>query len=264
MEILVCVKGILDTEENVIEPNADGSDIKRDDLVYYINEWDNYAVEEALTIRENVGGTVTLVSIGDEEADDVLRRGLAMGADKAVHITDEAFEDSDGRGIAEILKAEAGNGQFDLILTGAQADDGAGQVGGMLAEMLGWPYASLVKQIQVLDEKAIRAGREIAGGNIEVSDIRLPCVLSIQTGINQPRYVSSRGWDQAYDIEIPMHDAETLEMTGETVGPTGARVQRLNYFSPDTGGGAKMLEGNSEQVLTKLAQLLVAGGRTNQ
>ncbi|WP_459904052.1 electron transfer flavoprotein subunit beta/FixA family protein, partial [Desulfosarcina cetonica] len=136
-----------DTAENEIEVNGSGSDIERDDLVYSVNEWDNYAVEEAIQIRDNVGGSVTVVTVGDDESEEVLRREMAMGADNGILLTDDAFEGSDGKGIATLLKAAVEKGKYDLILTGAQADDGAGQVGGMLAAMLDYPYASLVNKI---------------------------------------------------------------------------------------------------------------------
>ena len=151
MEILVCVKRVPDSAENEIELKADGSDIQRDDLVYSVNEWDNYAVEEAIQIVDRVGGSVTVATVGDEESEEVVRREMAMGANRGLLLVDPAFEGSDGRGIAAILKAAVQKGKYDLVLTGAQADDGAAQVGGMLAAMLDWPYASLVNRIEVPD-----------------------------------------------------------------------------------------------------------------
>ncbi len=110
MEILVCIKRVPDTAENEIEVNRDGTDIERDDLVYSVNEWDNYAVEEAIQIRDRVGGNVTVVSVGDDNAEEVVRREMAMGADKGILLSDDAFKGSDGKGIATILKAEVGWG----------------------------------------------------------------------------------------------------------------------------------------------------------
>jgi len=150
---LVCVKRVPDTAENEIEVADDGSDIERDDLVYSVNEWDNYAVEEAIQIVDRVGGSVTIVSVGDEDAEEVVRREMAMGANDGILLTDDAFEGSDGKGIATLLKAAVEKGNYDLILTGALADDGAGQVGGMLAAMLDLPYASIVNKIEILDDK---------------------------------------------------------------------------------------------------------------
>ena len=187
MEILVCVKRVPDTSENEIALNGAGNDIERDELAYSINEPDNYAVEEALQIVAKVGGNVTVVTVGSEEDEEVLRRQMAMGAKTGVLLADEQFAGSAGRGLASILKAFVQKGSYDLILTGVQADDGAAQVGGMLAAMLEYPFASLVNSVEVLDGRKLKITREIEGGNKEISEIDLPCVLSIQTGINEPR-----------------------------------------------------------------------------
>ena len=260
MEILVCVKRVPDTAENEIEVNSDGTDIERDDLVYSVNEWDNYAVEEAIQIKDNVGGNVTVVSVGDEESEEVVRREMAMGADNGILLSDDAFEGSDGKGIAALLKAAVDKGSYDLILTGAQADDGAAQVGGMLAAMLDLPYASLVNKIEVVDDKKIKVGREIEGGNQEMNEIDLPCVLSIQTGINEPRYVGIRGIRKVASVEIPVHGAGDLGVAADAVGSAGAKVKRLDYFVPELGEGAEMLEGSTEEIIEKLIEMLKAKG----
>jgi electron transfer flavoprotein beta subunit len=259
MEILVCVKRVPDTAENEIEVNRAGSDIERDDLVYSVNEWDNYAVEEAIQIRDKVGGSVTVVTVGDDESEEVLRREMAMGADNGLLLCDDAFESADGRGIATLLKAAVEKGKYDLILTGAQADDGAAQVGGMLAAMLDYPYASLVNKIEVLDGK-LKVGREIEGGNQEMNEIALPCVLSIQTGINEPRYVGIRGIRKVASVEIPQQGAADLGVDPAAVGAAGAKVKRVDYFVPETGEGAEMLEGSTEEIIAKLIELLKAKG----
>jgi len=260
MEILVCVTRVPDTAENEIEVNGDGTDIGRDDLVYSVNEWDNYAVEEAIQIRDRVGGSVTVVTVGDDEAEEILRREMAMGADKGILLADDAFEGSDGLGIARILKAEVDKGNYDLILTGAQSEGGTAEVGGMLAALLDVPFASLVNQLEIVDDKKIKAGREIEGGNIELSEIDLPCVLSIQTGINEPRYVGIRGIRKVASLEIPTHGASDLGIDAASVGADGAKVKRLNYFVPDLGEGAEMLEGDTEEIIAKLVELLKANG----
>lgn len=259
MEILVCVKRVPDTSENEIELNSAGNDIDRDDLVYSVNEWDNYAVEEALQIVDKVGGSVTVVSVGDDESEEVLRREMAMGADKGLLLSDDAFEGSDGRGIATILKAAVRKGNYDLILTGAQADDGAGQVGGMLAAMLDVPFASLVNTIEVDGDK-LKIGREIEGGNQEMHEISLPCVLSIQTGINEPRYVGIRGIRKVASVEIPTLGAADLGLDAAAAGGAAAKVKRVDYFLPDLGKGAEILEGSTEEIIDKLVELLKAKG----
>ena len=260
MEILVCVKRVPDLSENEIQVNREGTDIERDDLVYSVNEWDNYAVEEAIQIRDKVGGSVTVVSVGDEEAEEVVRREMAMGADNGILLSDDAFEGSDGRGIAAILAAEVKRGTYDLILTGAQADDGAAQVGGMLAAMLDWPFASLVNFIEVVDDKKIKVGREIAGGNQEMYEMNLPCVLSIQTGINEPRYVSIRGIRKVASLDIPVHAAGDLGISPESVGEPGAKIKCLDYFVPELGDGAQILEGSTDEIIDKLIELLKSKG----
>lgn len=260
MEILVCVKRVPDTAENEIEVRSDGTDIERDDLVYSVNEWDNYAVEEAIQICDKVGGSVTIVTVGDEESEEVVRREMAMGADKGVLLSDEAFIGSDGKGLAAILKAEIQKGSYDLVLTGALADDGASQVGGMLAAILDWPYASVVNYIEVLDDTKIKVGREIEGGNQEMNEIELPCVLSIQTGINEPRYVGIRGIRKVASIEIPVHGAVDLGISPDSVGAAGAKVKRVDYFMPELGEGAEILEGSLDEIAEKLIELLKAKG----
>ena len=259
MEILVCVKRVPDTAENEIEVNRDGSDIERDDLVYSVNEWDNYAVEEAIRIRDKVGGSVTVATVGDEDAEEVLRREMAMGADNGLLLCDDAFAGSDGKGVASLLKAAVEKGKYDLILTGAQADGGAAEVGGMLAAMLDYPYASLVNKIEVDGDK-LKVGREIEGGNQEMSEIQLPCVLSIQTGINEPRYVGIRGIRKVASVDIPQHGAADLGVDAATLGAAGARVNRLDYFVPEMGEGAEMLEGSTEEIVAKLIELLKSKG----
>ncbi len=259
MEILVCARRVPDTSENEIEVNAAGNDIERDDLVYSINEPDNYAVEEALQIRDRVGGNVTVVTVGGEDDEEILRRELAMGANQAALVSDDAFAGSDGRGIATVLKAFVQKGKYDLILTGVQADDGAAQVGGMLAAMLDYPFASLVNSIAVEDGK-LKVSREIEGGNREVNEIDLPCVLSIQTGINEPRYVGMRGIRQVASVPIPTVGATDLGVDANAVGEAGAKVRRIDYFVPAAGKGAEILRGSREENADKVLELVAAKG----
>lgn len=260
MEILVCARRVPDTSENEIALNSEGNDIEREELVYSINEADNYAVEEALQIVGRVGGKVTVVTVGGDDDDEILRREMAMGANQAALITDRAFEGSDGRGIAAILKAFVQKGKYDLILTGIQAEDGAAQVGGMLAAMLDHPFASLVNAIEVLDGRKLKISREIEGGNKEINEIDLPCVLSIQTGIDEPRYVGMRGIRAVASVPIPTYGAAELALDDRTVGAAGAKVKRQDYFVPEAGKGAEMLEGSREENLEKLLELLAAKG----
>ena len=260
MEILVCVKRVPDTSENEIELNGSGNDIERDDLVYSINEADNYAVEEALQIAARVGGKVSVVTVGAEDDEEVLRREMAMGATHGILLTDEAFCGSDGRGIATILKTFVQKNHYDLILSGVQAEDGAAQVGGMLAAMLDYPFASLVTAIEILNDKKLKITREIEGGNREVNEIDLPCVLSIQTGINEPRYVGMKGIRAVQSIPIPTYGAAELGLKPEEIGAKAAKVKRVDYFVPALGKGARMLEGSREENAVEVFDLIAAKG----
>ncbi|ABF39467.1 electron transfer flavoprotein, beta-subunit [Candidatus Koribacter versatilis Ellin345] len=257
MNILVCIRRVPDPAENEIRLNRSGTDIERDDLVYSINEWDNYAVEEALQITARVGGEVTVVTVGGDEDEEVLRRQLAMGAKHAALLSDDAFAATDAMGIASILKAYAQQNSFDLVLTGVQAEGGGAQVGGMLAALLDWPFASLVTAVEVVADKKLKVAREIAGGNKEVSEIDLPCVLSIQTGINEPRYVGMRGVRQVASIEIPTLDAAHLRIDSNCLT---AKVKHAGYFSPVAGVGAEMLSGDREHILDELVERLKGRG----
>ncbi len=252
MEILVCVKRVPDAAENEIA--VEGGALRGDDLVYSVNEWDNYAVEEAIQIVEREGGSVTVVTVGDGESEEVLRREMAMGANQGLLLSDPAFAGADGLGLATVLAAAVRRGAYDLVLTGAQADDGAAQVGGMLAAILDWPFASLVNSIEA-QGGLLRVGREIEGGAQEVSEIDLPCVLSIQTGINEPRYVGLRGIRKVASVELPVLDAAALG-----VAPAPARVRRIDYFVPPAGAGADMLTGSTAELAGQLVELLKAKG----
>jgi len=263
VEILVCVRRVPDTSENEIELNSAGNDIERDDLVYSVNEPDNYAVEEALQIAAKAAGNVTVVTVGSDDDEEVLRREMAMGANQGVLISDDAFNGSDGKGIATILQAFVQKGHYDVILSGIQAEDGGAQVGGMLAALLDYPFASLVNSIEILDGKKLKVGREIEGGNREMNEIDLPCVLSIQTGINEPRYVGMRGIRQVASVEIPTYGASDLGVAPATVGEAGAKVKRTDYFVPVLGKGAEILQGSREEIIDKLIELMKAKGGLN-
>ena len=259
MEILVCVRRVPDTSENEIELNSSG-DIERNELVYSINEPDNYAVEEALQIASKVGGNVTVATVGGEDDEEVLRREMAMGAHHGVLISDEAFRGSDGRGIATILKAFVQKANYDLVLTGVQAEDGGAQIGGMLAALLDYPFASLVNSVEVMDSKKLKISREIEGGNKEISEIDLPCVLSIQTGINEPRYVGMKGIRQVASIPIPAFGVSNLGLDPSAVGEAAAKVKRVDYFVPALGKGAEILHGSREENIDRVLELVAAKG----
>jgi len=182
MNIVVCIKRVPETTDADIFIDKSGKDIDKSGLVFDLNEWDSYAIEEAILLKEKLGGTVTVLSMGGEDSNESIRKCLAMGADDAMRLSDPAFAGSDGFATAKALAEAIRKIQYDLILTGTQAeDDGYGQVGVTLAELLGVPHAALVNRIEVQDKK-VKAHRELEGGLEEVVEIDLPAVLTIQTG----------------------------------------------------------------------------------
>jgi len=250
MNIIVCVKRIPKTAEADLFIDKDGKDIKKDNLVFALNDWDGYAVREAALLREKHGGEVTVLTVGPEESKEVLTRSLAMGADRALRI--EAPESADANLISKILYQAIKNEPFDLVLTGVQAeDDGWGQVGGALAQRLGLPYAAIVNRIEINGEKAL-VKRELEGGIEEVVELKLPAVLTIQTGINESKYVSLAAILEAEDKEMK---ETTLDEIGATEKePLDVTIDQV--FFPPTGKMAEILKGNPEEVAVQLTEII--------
>jgi electron transfer flavoprotein beta subunit len=253
MEIIVCVKQVPDVTEAEIEVDRDGKAIETGDLTYDINEWDNFAVEAAVQLKEQHGGRVCAVTVGDEDAEEALRRALAMGADEALHLLDPAFEEADARGTAAILHRAIQDRPFDLILTGAISSDvGGGQVGGMLAALLDIPHVSLATDLSVEGNTAT-VRHEVEGGLERIVAFDLPGLVTVQTGINEPRYVSVRGIRKVAGTEIPARGAATL---GLDAADLRAQVVLKELFLPPRGEGAEILEGDDEERVDALVERL--------
>jgi electron transfer flavoprotein beta subunit len=250
MNIVVCVKRVPKTAEADIFIEKDGTDIKKDHLIFTLNDWDGYAVREAALLKEKHGGEVTVITVGPEESKEVLTRCLAMGADRALRIEEPAVQD--GHLIAWILAQAVKNQSFDLILTGVQAeDDNGGQIGVELAQRLGLPHAAIVTHIEITGDK-VKVRRELEGGIDEVMELKLPAVLTIQTGINEPKYVSLAAILEAEDKEIKEVGVEDIGLTsGE---PVDTKIDRI--FFPPVGKMAYILKGNPEEVVTQLTEIL--------
>jgi len=207
-------------------------------------------------LKEKLGGSVTVVAMGPEEAEDTLRRCLATGADNAIRLTDKAFERSDAAAIARILYQAIKDLKFDLVLTGAQAsDDGYAQVGPIIAEFLGILHATLVTHIEIIDGKA-RVHRELEGGLEEVVELQLPVLFTIQTGINEPRYVSMMGIRKASQKEIKTLGLQELGLKEGEVGESGSKVKEERLSLPPVTKETEILEGDPEEVATKLARII--------
>ncbi len=260
MEIVVCVKHVPDTAEAEITIDKSGKRVNTEDFVFDINEWDDYALEEAVLLKEKLGGSVTAVTVGPEEADSTLRKCLARGADKAVRLTDEAFDGSDAYALAKILHSAIKKFPFDLILTGTQAgDDGYAQVGVILAELLGIPHATLVKKIEIR-EGFIRVNRELEGGLEQVFEVKLPSLLAVQTGINEPRYVSIMGIRKAREKELKVLGLADLDLKEEDVGESGSWLTVEKMFIPPVEKEAEILTGGLDEIATKIVETLKARG----
>ena len=260
MDIIVCVKHIPETAEAEIRIDKSGKRIETEDLVFDINEWDDYALEEAVLLKEKLGGSVTAVTVASEQADGTLRKCLARGADRAIRLTDEAFEGSDGYATAKILHSAIKDLPYDLILAGALAgDDGYSQVGVTLAEMLGIPHATMVKRVEYTEDN-LRVNRELEGGLQEIVEVKLPALLTIQTGINEPRYVSIMGIRKARKKEIKILDLSDLDLKEDDVGEAGSWMTVEKMFMPPVEKEAEILEGTPDQVTSKISEILRARG----
>jgi len=261
MEIIVCIKRVPETADADIVIDKTGRDIEKGGLVFDINEWDNYAVEEAILLKEKYGGSVTVISMGPEEVNETLRRALAMGGDEAIRLTDPFFEGSDGHAIARVLSHAIKPLSYDLILTGVQTeDDGYGQVGPTLAEMLGIRHAAVVHQIEGIENNRTRVHRELEGGLEEVLDLELPAVLTIQSGINEPRYVSIMGIRKVAKKEIKVLGLRELGIKPEEAGEPGSLTVVEKVSFPPFGEGAQILEGTMDQISDKVVTILKEKG----
>ena len=256
MEIVVCVKRVPLTQEVDLEINSQKTDVRKEMLAYSINEWDNYAIEEAVVLKEKHGGSVTAVTVGTEEDEEVLRRCLAMGADKAIRV-ETADLLLDGFGVAKILAQLIKGMPHDLVLTGVQADDlNEGAVGTMVAELLNLAHAAVVTDVAPEgDEATVRV--ELEGGVEELSRVKLPALLSIQTGINEPRYVSIMGIRKAAKKELNVVSIEDLGLSREDLAPW-TTVEEL-FLPPET-EGAQFLEGDPATVAEEILRILKEKG----
>lgn len=260
MKIAVCIRRVPDTAEAEVKVDDTGKDIIRDRLVFTINEADNYALEEALLLKERHDAEVTLVSVGPGESEEVLRMGLAKGAASAVRIDDSGLAGSDAVCLARVLAAYFKKNEFDLVFTGCIAQDVEdSQVGPALAQFLGWPHAAYVVQLEVQDGK-IEVRRELEGGFLEVKEITGPCIVSIQTGGNTPRYASILGIKRARSKSLEDLDPEALELEPGDLGEAGSLTGLVKLYVPEVESAAEMIEGNVNEKATRAAEILKEKG----
>ena len=245
MKVLVCVKQVAVLGDEV-EFTEDERDVDPDFLDYALNEWDSYATEEALRLVESAGsGEVVVVSVGDEDAEDAMRRCLAMGADRGIRVEAEGRLDpiQVARALAEVLREE----KPDLVFCGVQSSDSVqAATGGALAALLDLPSVAVVTKVDLGEGKAT-VHRELEGGLVDVVEVDTPALLTIQTGINEPRYATLRAIKQAEEKEIDVRRPAEL-------GEPASRVRKM--FVPPKGEGAEMLDGGAPEVARRIKEIV--------
>ncbi len=256
MNILVFTKRVPATQEEELRIQGDGQSVDLSKTPFKVNDWDNYAVEEAVRIVEKTGGAVTAISIGDAESDEVLRRAIAMGAKDGFLVeTDKILHDPGARGklIHNFLNKESI--PYDMIFTGVQSeDDQFACVGGIIAARLGLPFASMVIGIDAVEADHVIVRRELEGGLQERVQVKVPSVLSIQSGINEPRYVSIMGVRKASKVERKIFKGDVYE---EGVSSS---IEIVKWVYPPKKGGATILGGDLDVICKDLLGILKEKG----
>src|ERR1700688_3396869 len=248
MKIVVCIKQV--PAKDAPLAITDGSWIRETDIGFEMNEPHSYALEEALRLKEKHTGEVIAVSMGPERVKQTIKEALAKGADRGMHIADDKAYTLDPLGAAKSLAAAIGREKPDLILTGLQSDDqGFGQTGVLLAELLGLPHATLIMQIDVQGDH-LRVKRELEAGWFQWVELPMPAVLTIQSGINKVRYATLKGIMAAKKKEIATITRESLGVTQE---PT-QRIERI--YVPSKTKKTEFITGTPKEAAAKLVEKL--------
>lgn len=246
MKIAVCLKQVV-TRETPIRLAPSAHWIREDTATWGLNEPDAYALEEALRLRERHGGEVVVVSAGPARVVQVLREGLARGADRAIHVDGTHLAAADAFTTARALATALGDERPDLVLSGLQSDDlGLGQVGVVLAEYLGTAHATIVVAVEVLDGE-VKVKRELEAGWFQWVTLPLPAVLTIQSGINQLRYATLKGIMAAKKKELRV-------VAAPAAAPSAARIVAVRM--PDRAKHTRMLEGSPTETAAELVASL--------
>jgi len=248
MKILVCLKQVPHKDAR-LELASDGSWIQDSNIKFEINDYDNYALEEALRVKDkDAASEVVVLSIGPDRVQQSLRTALGMGADRAIQIWDEGLAKADSLAIAKTIAAVAKAESCDLVLMGLMSDDTNFAVTGpMLAELLGVPHATGIVSAK-LDGGQVEVERELEGGALEVVKLPLPCLLTVQTGMNEVRYASLKGIMQAKKKPLDKKSLTEISLTATAVAP---KVKIEKIYSPPKGGGAEILTGSKDEIANK-------------
>jgi electron transfer flavoprotein beta subunit len=250
MRIVVPVKQVAVVDED-FELVGDGSGVDPDFLEWSLNEWDDFSLEAALQLADDV----VVVSVGDEEATEGLLTCLAKGASRGVRVWDEALAGADALAVARVLAEVVRREQPDLVLCGVQSSDAVNSATGIgLAAFLDLPHVAVVRAISSEDGSLV-VERELEGGLVEVVRIGLPALLTVQTGINEPRYANLRAIKQAREKPLEVLDLAGVGLSSADVeSASGARLRKLAV--PDPGEGAEMLNGSPAEVATRIREIV--------
>lgn len=257
MNIIVCIKQVPDTESQ-IKVAPDGKSIVTDDIKWVMNPYDEFGVEEALQIKEKVGGEVTVIGMGPARVTESLRTALAMGADKAILINDPALEKSDAIATGKVLAAAMKNLNYDLIFTGQRGvDDDMGLVGATLAEFLDIPQLSVIVKVEVSEDgKSVKVNRPVEGQTM-VIESSLPAVITAQKGLNEPRYASLPGIMKAKKKPLEEKTLADLGIDPSQVGEGARKLQIMELMPPPQREAGKIIDGEtSEAKAAELVRLL--------
>ena len=250
MKIMVCLKQVPHQDAR-LDIDADGTWIREDNIKFEINSYDTYALEEALRTKDAGEAEVVVVSIGPARVTQALRTALGMGADRAVHINDAEANGSDALGVAKILGAVAKEENPDLIYMGMMSEDGNfAAVAPMLAEVVGIPHTTAAAKIDRTNG-SLTVEREIEGGAREVVEIQTPCLVAVQSGLNQVRYASLKGIMAAKKKPLDVKTVADLGLGGQ-VGAGAAKIKIEKIAPPPKGDKAELLEGSPGEIATAL------------
>src|SRR6059036_307069 len=255
MKSLVLVKQVPNTD-SPFRINGAGTWVDEGNLTYGLNDYDRYALEEALRLKDagKVAEVVALTA-GPERASSALRTCLATGADRAVHIKDDALAAADPLSVARAIVAAVKDGGFSLILAGLQADDdNYMQIGPFVARLLERPCATAVMRLELRDGATVRVERELENNRLQIVDLRLPAVITVQTGINEPRYASLKGIMAAKKKEIKVLALADLKLGASEIAASAGRFRTVRLATPPKGKGAEMLAGPADAIAKELVK----------
>ncbi|MDR1874600.1 MAG: electron transfer flavoprotein subunit beta/FixA family protein [Synergistaceae bacterium] len=258
MNIAVCIKQVPVSNNVSVDPVTHS--LVRDSAENTLNPADANALEEAISLKERYGGKVVAFTMGPPAADKALRTAAAMGADELVLITDRVFAGSDTLATARVLAASVGRyGAFDLILAGSESSDGAtGQVGPMIAEFMALPHLTELKSVEAVEAGCLRGVKKFKNGGAQVR-VRLPAVLTLSYGCNEPRLPTFASQIAAKKKNVTVHTNEDLALPGDAVGLSGSPTEVIDSFEPEKKKNAAFLSGSPAEIAEKILSLIEEG-----